>query len=468
MNRLKFHALFVFISLALILSPSSAQAAGSGAFIAIYNSGRALVKEVRVVTLPKGLASVVIKDIPSTIDPTSVRVMARDMIVYDLQYSYTPITTKNLLDKYVGKELTVIMPDPADANARILRKARLVANVDRPIFLVGSEVYIGNYVALLLPELPKELETEPTLTLTTENGDAGKKDVALHYLMGGLTWRTDYTLTVGDKGDTATIDAWATLTNTSGSGFQSADVRLVAGNVKRAAAPRGNLRVKSMMAMEADVAASPQPAGESFAQYHVYDIGRPISLAPNGTKQISLFSASKVEVEQELVSRFHTGGGQRSGVIKQGVELALKFSNTVVNNLGRPMPGGLVRVFMPTSDGTQLLAGESGISHIEKGGDVRLSLGQSFDLKVERKQTYYSRIGKNSAEIGWQITVRNGKDTPQKLKLRDVLPGQWEVLKADLTYTRVDSGTIEFDLDAIPPTKDGQGVVINYTVQISY
>ena len=36
------------------------------------------------------------------------------------------------------------------------------------------------------------------------------------------------------------------------------------------------------------------------------------------------------------------------------------------------------------------------------------------------------------------------------------------------TYTRVDSGTIEFDLDAIPPTKDGQGVVINYTVQISY
>ena len=371
-------------------------------------------------------------------------------------YSYTPITTKKLLDKYVGKELTVIMPDPADANARILRKAKLVSNVDRPIFLVGSEVYVGNYEALLLPELPKGLETEPTLTLTTKNGAATKKDVALHYLMGGLTWRADYALTVGAEGDTASIDAWATLINTSGSGFQSADVRLVAGNVRRESSPRSNLRAKGMMAMEADtVAAAPQPVEESFAQYHVYNIARPVTLAPNGTKQISLFSASKVKIEQELVSRFHTGGGQRGGVMKQGVELALKFSNMATNNLGRPMPGGLVRVFMPTSDGTQLLAGESGISHIEKGGEVRLALGQSFDVKVERKQTHYSKIGKNSAEIGWQISVRNGKDTPQSVKLLDSIPGQWKVLTAEPKYNRIDSGTIEFNLTDVPPTKDG-------------
>ena len=375
----------------------------------------------------------------------------------------------NLLDKYIGKELTVIMPDPADANARILRKAKLVSNVDMPIFLVGSEVYVGSYEALLLPELPKGLETEPTLTLTTKNGAAEKKDVVLQYLMGGLTWRTDYTLTVGTEGDTASIDAWATLTNTSGSGFQSADVKLVAGDVRRAPSPRTNFRVKTMMAVEADgVAAAPQPAEESFAQYHVYDIARPVSLAPNGTKQISLFSTSKVKVEQELVSRFHSGGGQRGGVMKQGVELALKFSNTATNNLGRPMPGGLVRVFMPTSDGTLLLAGESSISHIENGGEVRLALGKSFDVKVERKQTHYSKIGKNSVEIGWQITVKNGKDIPQSVKLQDSIPGQWKVLKADPKYNRIDSGTIEFNLTDVPPTKDGAGVVINYTVQISY
>jgi len=470
MTRLKYIALSTFLFLVLILATPVAHAAGKGSFIAIYNSGRALVKEIRSVTLPKGLASVVIKDVPSTLDPTSIRVMARDMVVYDLQYSYNPITAKNLLDKYVGKELTVILPDPADANARILRKAKLVSNVDKPIFLVGNEVYVGDYEALLLPELPKGLDAEPVLTLTTKNKVAAKKDVALHYLMGGLNWRADYALTVSDKGDTASMDAWATLTNTSGSGFQGAEVRLVAGDVQRAPSVRTNYRAKRMLVMEAsDMAGAPsQPVEESFSQYHVYDVARPVALAPRGTKQISLFSASKVRIEQELVSRFTTGGAQQSGMIKQNVELALEFMNVAKNNLGRPMPGGLVRVFMPTSDGTQLLAGESRISHIGTGGEVRLALGRSFDVAVERRQSHYKKTGKNSYEVAWSITARNGKATSQNLKLRESFQGQWKILEADRKFKQIDSGTIEFDLAGLPPSKDGKGTVITYKVQVTY
>jgi len=469
MNRLKFTVLFTLFSLAFAIAPA-VHAAGKGAFIAVYNSGRALVKEVRVVTLPKGLASVVIKDIPSTIDPTSVRVMARDMTVYDLQYSYTPITTKNLLDRYVGKELTVILPDPADANARILRKAKLASNVDRPIFLVGNEVYVGNYEALLLPELPSDLETVPTLTMTTKNGAATKKDVALHYFMGGLNWRADYNLTVSDKGDTAAIEAWATIDNSSGSSFQGADLRLVAGDVNRSPSPRGNAFDDGRALMKsAEMASAPSPVSqESFSQYHVYNVSRNVSLPGQGTKQVSLFSANKVKVDQELVSRFQTGARQRSGTVKQGVELALKFDNITKNNLGRPMPGGLVRVFMPASDGSQLLAGESRIPHVAKGSDVRLSLGRSFDVTVERKQSSYEKIGKNSYVIGWSITAKNGKATPQKLKLRESFPGQWKILEADLKYNKIDSGTIEFDISGLPPSKDGKGMGINYKVQITY
>lgn len=469
MIRLKINVLFALIILALTVS-IPAYAGGKGAVIAVYNSGRALVKEVRVVTLPKGLASVVIKDIPSTLDPTSVRVMARDMTVYDLEYSYTPITTKNLLEKYVGKELTVILPDPADVNARILRKATLVSNADRPVFLVGNEVYVGNYDALLLPELPTKLDTEPMLTLTTKNGSATKKDVILNYLMGGLTWQADYALTVNKAGDSASIEAWATLSNTSGSGFQGADVRLVAGELQRSysrtlPAPG---RAKVMMAMDNEIAsAPPEPSQESFSEYHVYDVARPVSLAPNGTKQISLFSASKIKVEQELVSSFHAGG-QRSGTFKQPVMANMKILNGPKNNLGRPMPAGLVRVFMPTSDGTQLLAGESRISHIPNGGEVKLSLGRAFDVTVERTQLDFKKIGKNSYEMTWQAVVKNGKDKPQKIKLRDSIPGQWKVLKAEPKYNRVDSSTIEFNLGAVPPTKGGKGTTITYTVQVTY
>ncbi|MBI9079456.1 MAG: DUF4139 domain-containing protein [Pseudodesulfovibrio sp.] len=469
MNRLKLTILFALVFLVSIMV-GPVQATGKGSFVAIYNSGRALVKEVRSVTLPKGLASVVIKDVPATLDPTSVRVMARDMVVYDLQYSYNPITSKNLLDKYVGKELTVILPDPADANARILRKAKLVANIDKPIFLVGNEVYVGDYEALLLPELPMGLDAEPVLTLTTKNKAATKKDVALQYLMDGLNWRADYTLTVGAKGDTASLEAWATLTNTSGSDFQGAEVHLVAGDVQRAPSGRTNYQAKRMMVMESSdmVGGSAQSVEKSFSQYHVYDVARPVTLAPMGTRQISLFSASNVKVEQELVSRFTTGGGQQSGELKQDVESALKFGNVAKNNLGRPMPGGLVRVFMPTSDGVQLLAGESGLSHIATGGEVRLALGRSFDVAVERSQSSYQKTGKNSYEVAWSITATNAKATAQSLTLRESFHGQWKILEADRKFKQIDSGTIEFDLADLPPSKDGAGTVVNYTVQVTY
>lgn len=470
MNRLKFHILSSLVILALLVAVP-AGAGGSGAFIAVYNSGRALVKETRVVTLPKGLASVVIKDMPSTLDSTSVHVSARDLTIYDLQYSFTPIDTKSLLDKYVGKQLSVILPDPADANARILRKATLVSNSNEPIFLVGNEVYVGDYEALLLPKMPTGLDPEPMLTLTTKSGTEGKKDVTLSYLMDGLTWRADYALSVDKTGKQAAIDAWATLTNSSGTPFQGADIRLVAGDVQRAQAPRRNYRGKAMVAMEAapmDAGGVPQPVEESFSQYHVYNLARPVSLPPSGTKQVSLFSASKITVEQDLVSRFRMGANQHSGVIKQAVESNLTIQNTAKNNLGRPIPAGLVRVFMPDSGGNQLLAGEISISHIARDGKVKLTLGRSFDVTVERTQTAFKRLGKNSYEMSWQMVVKNAKDTPQKIRLRDAIPGQWKVLKAEPKYNRIDSGTIEFNLGQIPPSGNGPGTTINYTVQITY
>lgn len=468
MFRLKFPAVTTFF-LTLTLFPVLALAGGTGAFVAVYNSGQAQVKETRVVTLPNGPAAVVFTDVPKTLDPTSIRADAPGMTVREVQYSYNAITSKSLLDAYVGKELSVILPDPADANARILRKAKLLSNIDGPVFSMGNEVYVGGYEAFLLPVMPKGFDAEPTLTLTTDNTKEGKKNVALRYLMGGLTWRADYTMSIDQTGKMASIDAWATVTNSSDYGFKGANVRLVAGEVQRAGSYRVANRGMPKMAMEAAVMdAAPPVMEESFSEYHVYSLDRYINLPPLGAKQVNLFTASNIPVEQELTSRFHAGHGQRSGVIKQGVESALKLKNLAENNLGRPMPAGLVRVFMPTSDGTELLAGESRLGHIPDGGDVRIVLGRSFDVTVERKQTSYKRVGKKAYEIGWAITVKNGKSTPQALKLKDSFPGEWKIVSNDTAYTKVDSSTIQFDLNALASTQGTPGKIINYTVRIEF
>lgn len=455
----------------LMLVPSVSLAGGSGAFVAVYNSGRAQVRETRVVTLPAGPAAVVFTDVPSTLDPTSIRAVAPGMAVQGVEYRYRPITPENLLDNYVGKELNVILPDPADADARILRKATLLSNAGAPVFSIGKEVYVGGYEALILPELPKNFDKKPTLTLTTDNADEGKKSVALHYLMGGLVWRADYTMAVSGDGATADIEAWATVTNSSDYAFKGADLRLVAGDVQRApVAYKTVRRAQPMLAMEAavDNDAGGGASEESFSEYHVYTVNRAVNLPAQGARQVNLFSAAGVPVTQELVSRYHAGTGQRGGKISQSVEATLTFENLAQSHLGRPLPAGQVRVFMPTTDGHHLLAGETRLKHVPEGGKVQLVLGRAFDVGVERRQTSFERVGKNTFEIGWAITVTNGKKTPQDIKLKDTFRGQWKILSADTAYTVADSGTIEFDLKAVPSTAGTNGKIINYTVRIQY
>ena len=458
------------LALLFVLVPAVSFAGGNGAFVAVYNSGRAQVRETRAVTLPAGPAVVVFTDVPATLDATSIRAVAPGMGVEGIEYSYRPITPRNLLAMYVGKELSVILPDPADANARILRKATLLSNAEGPVFSMGKEVYVGGYEAVVLPAMPKGFNEKPTLTLTTDNAAEGRKSVALHYLMGGLNWRADYTMAVSGDGATADLEAWATVTNTSDYGFKGADLRLVAGDVQRApAAFKMARRGQPVLAMEAAVDDSGAGASqEAFSEYHVYTLPKAVSLPPQGARQVSLFAAAGVPVKQELVSRYHAGTGQRAGKITQSVESALTFDNLEENHLGHPLPAGTVRVYMPTTDGHHLLAGETQLGHVAEGNAVRLVLGRSFDVTVERRQTSFEKVGKSAYEIGWAVTVKNGKKVVTDLKLADTFPGQWEVLSANTGYTVTDSASIEFDLKGLEPTVGTDGTVINYTVRIAY
>ncbi|QGY38792.1 DUF4139 domain-containing protein [Pseudodesulfovibrio cashew] len=457
------------LPLLLLSAMTSASLAADikGADLAVYNSGQALVKETRSVNLPAGLASIIFKDVPGTLDPTSVHAAAEGMTVRELQYSFVPITEHNLLKRYLGKELTVVMPDPSGADARILRKATLASMAEGPVFLVGNEVYVGKYDALLFPELPKDLQKEPSLALTAESGSAGKRDVELSYLMSGLNWRADYTLVLDGAGQSASLSAWATVSNSSGRAFSGARLKLVAGEVRREnAAPRPAMaRAVMMKSAEADSMES-APVREEFTQYHVYTIPEPVSLTESGMRQIALFSAPSVKARRELVSTYRAGSQLRDEV-RQNVEFAYLLENTEAGGLGQPMPAGLVRVFKPAGDGALLLAGETRVGHSPVGGEVRLPLGRAFDLSVTRTQAEFQKLGKQSYQMSWRIEVRNGSKEKQALLLRDVYPGQWKVLTADREHTRRDGATLQFALE-VPPTPDGKPMTVNYTVQVNY
>ncbi|MBU4191192.1 MAG: DUF4140 domain-containing protein, partial [Proteobacteria bacterium] len=86
-NTFNFFALVLSLALPLALPAVSHGAGTTGAALAVYNSGRALVEETRSVTLPKGPARVVFKDVPATLEPGSVRASAPGMRVLGLEYA---------------------------------------------------------------------------------------------------------------------------------------------------------------------------------------------------------------------------------------------------------------------------------------------------------------------------------------------------------------------------------------------
>src|SRR4029077_7946733 len=131
-------------------------------------------------------------------------------------------------------------------------------------------------------------------------------------------------------------------------------------------------------------APAPQFEEKSFFEYHLYTLQRATTLKQNETKQINLLSASGINVRKELVlngQQFYYQGYNNPGEpIKEKVGVFVEFKNSKENNLGQPLPAGILRVYKADSDAAQQFVGESRIDHTPKDESVRVKLGESFDV----------------------------------------------------------------------------------------
>ena len=57
-----------------------------------------------------------------------------------------------------------------------------------------------------------------------------------------------------------------------------------------------------------------------------------------------------------------------------------------------PLPAGTIRLYKKDDKGNQQFIGEDNIDHTPKDEDVRVKVGDAFDIVAERKQTDYKVI----------------------------------------------------------------------------
>ena len=90
--------------------------------LTVYNQNLSLIREERTFILPKGLSTVVVPDIPSTIDGTSVHFMSLtdppSVRVLEQNYQYDLVSQAKLLERYLGRQVEFMRLDPATNKER--------------------------------------------------------------------------------------------------------------------------------------------------------------------------------------------------------------------------------------------------------------------------------------------------------------------------------------------------------------
>src|SRR6266849_1155534 len=258
--------------------------------VTVYNSNIARIRDVRQLQLPSGSFRLKFMDIAATVNPATVHFRSLNepdkLAVTEQNYEYDLLEPAKLLNKYVGKEVTLtrsFMDNGTTKHEEI--KATLLANNNGPVWKIGNDIVTGLYgESYRFPEVPANLYERPTLLMSLENSGSHRQQIEASYLAGNLSWNSDYVLTVGRDDKAADLDGWVTLVNNSGTAFHNARLQLVAGDLNRIQAPAAAPMARDMVMAKA--VRAEQFAQENFSEYHLYTLGRKTAVEDKETKQI--------------------------------------------------------------------------------------------------------------------------------------------------------------------------------------
>ncbi len=432
--------------------PAPDKAEGVG--LTIYNQGFAVVKARRKLTLQAGVQELMFQDVAATIDATSVKFESlTDPVgtrVLEQNFQYDLVNSQKLLQKYLDREIGFEVMNEKD---KVLERKTGTLLSTQGIVKMAGEIRLNFPGSVILPALPEGLITRPTLQWKLDAAKAGEHLAKVTYQARGIGWTADYTL-IAKKDDTlADLSGWVTINNQSGATYTDATIKLMAGDVHRVQATRPS-HDEGLGVTQNWGGKSGGFEEKSFAEYHLYTLGRPATVKESETKQIELLGAT--DVASRKVYRYDAAMDAKK------VRVLLGLKNDKASRLGMPLPAGKVRIYkMDEADGTLEFIGEDRIDHTAKDEKLELYVGDAFDIVGEQVQTNNRQSGRHQW-ASFKVSVRNHKDTAVTVEVmaHPGAWGNWEIEKNTDAFEKQDAGTVVFKVE-IP--KDGEKV-IEYTL----
>ncbi|MFO0439533.1 MAG: DUF4139 domain-containing protein [Betaproteobacteria bacterium] len=493
------------LTLAALAATATAQGEGSGQAVTIYSTARpgalppelyrgggsgaaspgyAIVRQQRELALQRGHNSVRFSDVAALIDPTTVRFDSltdpAGTRVLEQNFQFDLVNTQKLLEKYLDRRISVdqVRGSGVESFSGTLLSTNggLVLKRDD-----GGIQTLPHNAGVRLPDLPGGLITRPTLVWDLHASRGGNQASRVSYQTGGMTWWADYNLTYQDGADASTckldVGAWVSIINKSGASYNDARLKLVAGDVNRVQPPG---RVAPAMMARASLAAEAAPGfgDKEFFEYHLYTLGRPVTLPDNSTQQLELFPVARgVPCEKTLVYQGTPGFRGHGGPVtdrnhgetgNRKVDVFISFKNGKEQNLGQPLPAGRIRVSkLDPADQTLEFIGEDSLDHTPRNENVLIRMGSAFDVVGERRQVNFSIDSTRKTmteEI--EVRVRNQKKEAVTVMVREQLYrwSHWQITGKSHDYRKVDARTVTFPVSVAA----GAEAIVRYSVGYSW
>jgi len=445
------HAYWKWVLVSLVIAialPAAAMA--RDVRVTVYNSNMGVVRDVRPAKMDRGVNEVSMTDVAARIDPTSVRINIEgegDISVLEQNFEYDLVNPDKLLQKYLEERLNITTEDGKTYEGKLIGfdGGNLVLDLDGAGVALVSRDKVKDVV---LPPGQKGLVVKPTLFWRVEASKATSADLEIAYITDGLNWHAEYVATLGEDEKSLGLASWVSVENTSGATYPDAKLKLIAGEVHRAQERPPMV----MYEMAKGAEGAPRLEEKAFFEYHMYTLEGTTTIKEKEVKQIQLFPESEVAAVKQY--NFDASKGT-------GVRVVMKFDNSEKAGLGVPLPAGKVRVFKPDVDGSLEFLGEDMIDHTPRNEEVKLYVGDAFDVVVTREQKDFNRVSDHVFIESYEIKIANHKDSNITVTVSEHIYGEWKITSSSHSHKKIKADTAEFEV----PVGANAETILTYTVR---
>lgn len=422
----------------------------------------ALVKETRSLNLKKGFNLVQISDLPTLLDPTSINLFLADQSVKlsEFFFAFDLKNTEVMLQKSIGKSIRALHPELGTVQGKLISvqsRMLVIQTSDGELRVIPD--YNGTQIVLEKSELQDNLVIQPTIFCSLESKSNSKTKTDISYLTTGLNWQTEYMAIISDTEKELSLSTRAIISNYSGKQFEECKLLLLAGEInKRQTLRRGvsGSGIHEMSDMITMASESDFQENESF-EYHIYRLDRSFNLENHQQKIVPLYPTIKAGI-----SKTFTYHHQKD---PKNISVDITVLNTSENGLGHPLPAGTVRIYSRDED-RLLILGMDNISHIPVGEEVKIKIGQAFDIMAERIVMERKREGKNNEKLKISIEFRNQKNEDIEIVVTEPITrrSDYRILSSTIEVNKKEAKQIEF----IVPVKANQKNKLEYEILYSW